>query len=305
MKNLFKSTPIIKIKYEYNNEIKYIYAKLEYFSFTGSIKDKVVYYILENALINGTYKKGMPIIEVSSGNTAISASALGALYNSPVFIFMPSWVSKERKKILKLYGASVKTYTKREGGFLKCIEEANKFANKVNGFVIDQFNNTNNVLAHQEYTAKEIVRKLPSVDTFVSGIGSGGTITGCGKVFKSLYNSKIISISPITKDKNHKIDGVSDGFTPSILDKDLIDYNENILDDDAINMSMKLSKELGLGVGISSGANFLGSVLNNDKNYTITVFPDDNKKYLSTLKYNKKDNNFISNKIRLISFEVI
>ncbi len=309
MEKLFKNTPLIKIKYEYNGKINYIYAKLEYYSLTGSIKDKVVYYILKKALETGEYEYGMPIIEASSGNTGISASAIGSYYNSPVYIFIPSWVTKERKQILKLYGAKIKSYSKRQGGFLRCIEEANKLANEINGFVINQFSNYNNVLAHQKYTAKEIIKKSNKIDIFVSGIGSGGTITGCGKKFKKMFNTKVIAISPKSKNKNHKIDGVSDGFIPNILDEKVIHETIEILDEDAINMSLKFSLELGLGIGISSAANFLGAVLSNEKyksNKTVTLFPDDNKKYLSILKKKKREKEtFISTDINLITFEIV
>lgn len=309
MELLFKNTPLIKIVYEYNGKIKEIYAKLEYYSLTGSIKDKVVYYILKKAFDNKEFEYGMPIIEASSGNTGISAAAIGAYYKSPVYIFMPSWVTKERKKLLSLYGAKIKTYSKKQGGFLKCIEEANKLALKIDGFMINQFSNYDNVLAHQKYTFEEITKKLNKVDLFVVGIGTGGTLTGCGKKLKSKYNSKIIAVTPKTKHKNHKIDGISDGFIPNILDEKLIHETIEILDDDAINMCIKFSEEIGLGIGISSAANFIGAVLSNEKynsNKTVTIFPDDNKKYLSVLKYKKRNNDYFnSNDIKLLTFDVI
>ena len=305
MEKLFTNTPLIKIIYKFNEEIHEVYAKLEYFTLTGSIKDKVAYYILKKAIEKNEYEDGMPIVEASSGNTAISFAALGAFYKSPVYIFMPSWVSKERKQVLKLYGAKIKTFNERQGGFNKCIEEANKLSKEINGFRPDQFSNYNNILAHQKYTAKEILKKMNKIDTFVSGIGTAGTLTGCGKVFKKMHDSKIICVNPISKNKNHKIDGISDGLIPSILDENIIDHYENIFDDDAINMAIKFSEELGLGIGISSAANFLGCVLNNNKRYTVTVFPDDSKKYLSILKHKKRIKNSISENIELLTFEII
>ncbi len=306
MERLFKNTPLINIIYEYNGEIKNVYAKLEYFTLTGSVKDKVAYYMLKKAIECGEFKEGMPIVEVSSGNTAISLAALGAFFKSPVYIFMPNWVSNERKKLLELYGAIVKTYTKKQGGFIRCLEEANKFAKEINAFYPDQFGNYNNILAHQKYTAKEILKKLNKVDTFVTGIGTGGTISGCGKIFKKLFNTKIISVIPKSNNKTHKIDGISDGFIPSILDENIVDYNEYIFDEDAINMAVKFSQELGLGIGISSSANFLASVLNNDKKYTVTLFPDDNKKYLSILTNKKRSKyNITSDNITLITYEIV
>lgn len=305
MERLFTNTPMINIIYEYRGEIKNIYAKLEYFSLTGSVKDKVAYYILKKAMKTGEYIPGMPIVEVSSGNTAISLAALGAYYNSKVYIFMPKWVSKERKKLLNLYGASIKTFSKKQGGFIKCLEEANKFATSINAFTPQQFSNYNNILAHQKYTAKEILEKIKKVDVFISGIGTGGTLVGCGKIFKNLFNATLINVNPKTKNKNHKIDGISDGFSPDILEEELIDHTEYIFDNDAINMSIKFSKELGLGIGLSSSANFLASVLNNNKKNTVTIFPDDNKKYLSILNKKNNKNNFISENINLITYEVL
>jgi len=217
---------------------------------------------------------------------------------------------------MEMYGAHVHLISKEEGGFLKCIEEADNLASKLNGFRPNQFSNYDNVLAHYETTGKEIIEKLPDVKCFVSGIGTGGTLMGIGKKLKEI-GAKIYALEPdslpiITKgikDGKHKIEGIGDEFIPDIVNLDLIEDVFLINDLDSINMARKLASVLGLGVGISSGANFLASVLlnKNEDGKVVTVFPDDNKKYLTTLLSEKADDNpnFLSNKIKLINYEIV
>lgn len=313
MNDLIGNTPMIKIKYQFQNKINYVYTKLEYYNLSGSIKDRVVYYILSKAKRNGTLKENMPIIEATSGNTGISIAALGAYFKHPVYIFMPSFVSKERKEIMELYGAKVITFTKEEGGFQKCIEEAKKLTKELKGFSTNQFDNYDNVLAHYLTTGREIAQKLNNIDYFVSGIGTGGTLIGTGKYLKEKFNTKIVALEPSTMavlsngiQTSHKIEGIGDEFIPSIVDQSIIDNVILIDDKDAINMASKIARELGIGVGISSGANLLASILINQNNQIVTVFPDDNKKYLSTeLNKDYSKENLISNQIQLLDYEII
>lgn len=314
MKELIGNTPLIKIKYRYQNKIKNVYAKLEYYNLTGSIKDRMAYYIITEAYKNKTLNKNQPIIEATSGNTGISLAAVGAKFNNPVYIFMPDWVSKERKNIMEKYGAKVYLVSKQEGGFVECIKRANQLAKELNGFRPNQFENKLNEEINYMTTAQEIINKNIKISGFVSGVGTGGTLMGIGKKIKEIYkNSKVIAIEPeslpiISKGINegtHKIEGIGDEFVPQLLDKNIIDQIILINDEDAINMSNLLTSKLGLGVGISSGANFLGAVLSNLDN-VVTVFPDDLKKYLSVdNKIKEQENNFISNKIELIDFEIV
>ena len=141
------NTPMIKINYEYKGKQKYIYAKLEYYNITGSIKDRVAYYIIKNAKQRGDLKEGMQIIEATSGNTGISIAALGAYYNHPVYIFMPDWASKERVELMKSFGANIILISREDGGFIKCVEEAKKLAKEKNGFLSNQFANIDNFSA--------------------------------------------------------------------------------------------------------------------------------------------------------------
>ena len=316
---LIGNTPMIKINYEYNGKQKSIYTKLEYYNLTGSIKDRVAYYIIKNAKERGELKEGMPIIEATSGNTGISIAALGTYYNHPVYIFMPDWASKERVELMKSFGANIILKSKEDGGFIKCVEEAKKLAEEKNAFLSNQFENKDNFQAHYETTGAEIIEQIPEyIGGVVSGVGTGGTLMGIGTKLKEKFKDlKIVAIEPdkmpiISQGKKiaqHKIEGIGDDFVPDLIDKSKIDKIILINDDDAINMSKRLAKELGLGVGISSGANFIGSVLLNEKlkNSVVTVFADDNKKYLSTDLSKEMDDNidFISNKIKLLDYEKV
>ena len=317
--SLIGNTPMIKINYKFNGKERSVFTKLEYYNLTGSIKDRVAFYIINNARKRGILKENMPIIEATSGNTGIALAALGTYYKHPVYIFMPNWVSKERIKLIKEYGANVYLFSKEEGGFIRCIEEAKKLAKEINGFLANQFASKDNYLAHFETTGEEILKQMTGkIGGFVSGIGTGGTLMGISDKLKEKY--KEISIIAIEPDKmpilsegkvirQHKIEGIGDDFVPELVEKNKINKIIQINDDDAINMSRKLAKELGLGVGISSGANFIGSVLLKDEieGNVVTVFADDNKKYLTTELFDdiNINKNFISNKIELINYEKI
>lgn len=315
IENLIGNTPMIKIKYRYQNKENAVYAKLEYYNYTGSIKDRVAYYIITKSKELGLLKDGQPIVEATSGNTGISFAAIGALTHHPVHIFMPDWASVERIRIMELFGANVYLVSKEEGGFREAIRRSEEYAKKIEGFLPKQFENTLNIEAHYLTTAKEIIESLPNIDTFVSGIGTGGTLIGVAKYLKEYHSDiKIVALEPdkmpLLSGKeiigNHKIEGIGDDFIPSLVDSKRIDKVVLINDDDAINMSRLLAKNLGLGVGISSGANFLASVLAGGK-CVATVFADDFKKYLSTDLAKEIDDNpkFLSNQIELIGIEVL
>lgn len=312
---LVGDTPMILIKVKYNNRVKNIYVKLEYYNYTGSIKDRLAKYIIEESKKEGILKEGMPIIEATSGNTGISFAALGALYGHPVYIFMPDWVSEERINIMKMYGAYVYLVSKEDGGFKRAIDDADNLAKKINGFRPKQFSNQKNVMVHYMNTGREIVDRMLNVDAFVSGIGTGGTLIGVGKKIKERFNdAKVVALEPdkmplLSKGiviENHKIEGIGDDFVPELVDINLIDEVINVSDDDAINMSRILARKLGLGVGISSGANFIGACLCDGVDI-VTLFVDDMKKYLSTELVDEinLDKNFISNNIEILSMECI
>lgn len=317
--NIIGNTPMIKINYKYRGKKGYVYTKLEYYNLSGSIKDRVAYYIIKNAKEKGILKENQTIVEATSGNTGIALTALGSYYKHPVVIFMPDWASTERIKLMKGYGAKVVLFSKEDGGFVRCVKEAEKFAKENNAFLANQFANEDNFKAHFETTGEEIMKQLPEkAFGFVSGVGTGGTLMGTGKRLKEEFEDfKIVAIEPdkmpiISQGKiisQHKIEGIGDDFVPDLVDRDAIDEIILVNDEDAVNMSRILAKELGLGVGISSGANLIGSILLNEKlnQPIVTVFADDNKKYLTTDLSNEIDENknFISNNIKLINYEIV
>lgn len=315
MNNLIGNTPMVKIKYEYKGKVNSIYTKLEFYNYTGSIKDRVIDYILQKNIENGNLKKGMTLVEATSGNTGIALAALGAYYGFKVHIYMPDFVSEERQKIIKLYGAEVTLISKEDGGFRKAIELVKKEVEK-GAFSPNQFSNEDNIMAHYLTTGKEIVEKI-NPDAFVSGIGTGGTLMGVAKRIKEknlkclIYGLEPENMTLIKGNKigSHKIEGIGDDFIPDIVDTNLIDDVILINDNDAINMSKKFAKEMGLGLGISSGANFLAAVMIQEKlnKNVVTVFPDDLKKYLSTdlAKHVEIESYFISKDIKLIEIKQI
>ena len=292
MKNLIGNTPLIKVNYKNKGIIKSIYAKLEYYNLTGSIKDRIVYNILTDALNNNELKPNQPIIEATSGNTGISLAAYGAYYKHPVYIFMPTWSSKERIALMELYGAKVTLVSREEGGFKGCIVQSQNLTKKLDGYLFNQFSNKENVQTHYKLTGPEIVNQFPDVQGFVSGIGTGGTFTGIAKYLKE-YNPNIKTMAlepeniPILSGGKikgpHKISGIGDDFIPEIVDTSLIDGVITVSDEIAIEMAQKLAKELGLAVGISSGANVYAAIKMSETNSNVlTIIVDDAKKYLST-----------------------
>lgn len=285
IKKLLSNTPLVDIEYRFNNEINHVYAKCEWFSLTGSIKDKAAYQIFYDAFKNKKLKKGDKIVEVSSGNMGIAICAMANLLELNVTIIMPKNMSDERKHLIRLYGATLVEVENFKEAFILADEYVKK-----GYFCTNQFANKSNTKAHRNITAKEIYSKLKKlkVEAFVSGVGTSGTLSGIGKVLKDKMDLKIIAIEPdkariLSKQLpyfHHKIQGISDEIVPELYDENLIDAIIPIKDEDAIAMAQKLCRELSLGVGISSGANFIGCVLSNTN--AATIFPDDNKKYLST-----------------------
>ena len=317
IEKLVGNTPMIKINYEYEGKQGSIYSKLEFYNYSGSIKDRIALYIIQKEKENGKLNDGQPIIEVTSGNTGIAFSAIGALFGHEVHIFMPDWVSLERRKLIEMYGAHVHLVSREDGGFKKALELVDDFADEIGAYKPLQFDNDLNVEAQYMTTGQEIIDEVPDVNAFVAGIGTGGTLMGVGKRLKDHNpDSKVFALEPSTlsilkmgmEEGDHLIEGIGDDFIPGIVDEDLIDDIVLIHDCDAINMSKRLAKEFGLGIGISSGANFLASVLmDNDDLKIATVFPDDNKKYITTKLSEEIDDDpkLISNSIKLLSFEVI
>ena len=321
--NLIGRTPLVEIILRYKDDILKIYSKLEYYNYTGSIKDRIAFYIIKKSYENNELKKGQTIVEGTSGNTGISFSAIGKFTGHKVKIFMPEWMSEERKKIILSFGAELRLVTKEEGGFLGCVKLVEEEVKKYNYFSPYQFSNKYNSEAHYYGTAMEIEKQFHSlnlsVDAFVAGVGTGGTLMGVTNYFKvKNENFKSFPLEPencavISGNRNlqeHKIQGIGDGFIPKIMNLDLLESAIQVNENDSIIMSQMLSKTFGLGVGISSGANLLGAIkvkntIGKDKN-VVTVFTDDNKKYLSTdyTKNIEKKSNFLTNNIELLDINI-
>lgn len=313
IEKLIGNTPMIEIKVEYNEKVVNVFAKLEYYNYTGSIKDRLAYYIINESYKDGSLRKGQPIVEATSGNTGISFAAIGSYFGHEVHIFMPDWASKERIEIMKLYGAKVYLVSKEDGGFKEAIRRADELAKEINGFRPNQFDNIKNMEAHYYTTGLEIIDSVSKIDGYVSGIGTGGTLMGIAKRIKEVNDkARIIALEPeqmpiMSKGINvgsHRIEGIGDDFIPSLVDKSIIDEIVTIDDEDAINMTRILAKNYGLGVGISSGANLLAAVMMaSDGENIVTTFADDFKKYLTTdlAKPINNDSKLVSNQLRIIS----
>jgi cysteine synthase A len=239
-------------------------------------------------------------VEATSGNTGISFASIGRALGHPVTIFMPAWMSTERVNLLRSLGAGVVLVSREEGGFLGSIAKAEALAQSTpNAFLPRQFSNRDNCDAHYQTTGPELLGQLAAEGlipaAFVAGVGTGGTIMGTGRFLRErVPGVKVHPVEPSNsptmstghKVGQHRIQGISDEFIPPIVELDQLDAILGVDDGDAILMAQKLATKLGMGVGISSGANFLAALTAQDAlgpdAVVVTVFADDNKKYLST-----------------------
>jgi cysteine synthase A len=322
LKCLVGNTPLLAINFTYRGRKGVLYAKAENLNMTGSIKDRMALHILQKGYESGQLKSGDHIVEATSGNTGISISAIGRALGHKVTIFMPDWMSKERINLIRSLGAEIRLVSREEGGFLGSIEMAEDLAkSEENTFLPRQFSNSDNIDAHYQTTGPEIWWQLRFhslwPDAFVAGVGTGGTVMGTGSFLKKrrrdiklhpLEPSNSPTLSTGHKIGKHRVQGISDEFIPPIVDLEKLDEIISVDDGDAIIMSQKLARQLGIGVGISSGANFLGALQLLEKMgeqaVVVTVFPDDNKKYLSTdlLGVEPVKDGFISPDVELLGF---
>ncbi|MDO9492710.1 PLP-dependent cysteine synthase family protein [Acetobacterium sp.] len=324
LEKLIGDTPLLKINFLYQGQPRCVYAKAEHYNLTGSIKDRVALHILKKAYEKGEIHAGETIVEATSGNTGIAFTAVGTCLGHPVVIYMPDWMSDERKNLIRSYGGEVRLVSKEEGGFLGSIAQCGALAAKGNAFLPCQFSNEENTQAQYERTAPEIDIQLAAFgvtpQALVAGVGTGGTVMGLGRYFKEKNpDIKVHPMEPASsptmstgyKVGSHRIQGISDEFVPDLIKLEELDDIIAVDDGDAIIMAQKLSKELGLGVGISSGANFIAAIiaqnlLEDPNAVVVTVFADDNKKYLSTdyVKEEKVKLEFLSKDVKLLDFEV-
>lgn len=321
IRSLIGNTPLLEIKLEFKCEERTIFAKAEHYNLTGSIKDRMALHIMEKSYKNGNIKSGDEIAEATSGNTGISFSAIGSSLGHKVTIFMPDWMSSERINLIRSFGANIELVSAEEGGFLGSIKMTEDLRGADDSvFLPCQFSNEYNCQAHYLTTGPEIYNQLERLgleaDAIVAGVGTGGTVMGLGKYLKEKTpNIKLYPLEPASsptmstgyKIGKHRIQGISDEFIPSIVDLDFLDDILAVDDGDAIIMAQKLASQLGLGVGISSGANFIGALMAQERlgkdAVVVTVFSDDNKKYLSTdlMKDEPIKEDFISSDVKLVS----
>jgi cysteine synthase A len=320
--NFIGNTPLLEIELLFKGLPRKVYAKAEYLNLTGSIKDRMAFYIIREAYSKNLIKPGYRIIEATSGNTGIAFSAVGRALGHPVTIFMPDWMSDERKNLIRSLGAEVVLISKKDGGFLGSItRSAEMAALERKTFLPRQFENEDNMMAHYTTTGPEIWWQLKlrgkTPDAFIAGVGTGGTIMGAGGYLREM-NSDIKlyplepSNSPTMSTGNkvgaHRIQGISDEFIPALVKLEKLNEVVSVDDGDSIIMAQKLASELGLAVGISSGANFIGAILKHEElgqdSTVVTIFSDDNKKYLTTdlMKKEPVKSGFISTDVQLKSF---
>ena len=300
LSSLIGNTPLLEIECRFRGRPRRVFAKAENLNLTGSIKDRMAWHILERAYATGALAPGDRLVEATSGNTGISFAALGRALGHPVTIYMPDWMSGERVELIRSFGAEIVLVSREEGGFLGSIRRAEeRVAGDEHAFLPRQFSNVDNAVAHATTTGPEIWWQLQAAgrrpDALVAGVGTGGTIMGAGRFLRErhpgvrlhpLEPSNSPTLSTGHKVGRHRIQGISDEFIPAIVDLTELDAVVAVDDGDAIHMARRLASEAGLGVGISSGANFLGALLVHDElgdeAVVVTVFPDSNKKYLST-----------------------
>ncbi|HEY6945424.1 MAG TPA: cysteine synthase family protein [Candidatus Acidoferrum sp.] len=323
LRRLTGNTPLLGIHFRYQGREHRVYAKSEQLNMTGSIKDRMALYILRKAYEQGRIRPGDTIAEATSGNTGISFAALGSALGHPVLIFMPDWMSHERKDLIRSYGARIVAVSQEQGGFLGSIRMSEEYATGHPGvFLPRQFSNDANVEAHETGTGPEIYAQLESAglrpDAFVAGVGTGGTVMGVGRFLRTrnprvrvhaVEPAESPTLSTGCKVGSHRIQGISDEFIPAIMDLTLLDEVISVSDGDAILMAQKLAAKLGLAVGVSSGCNFLAAAkvqqqLGPDAT-VVTVFPDDNKKYLSTdlLREEACRDDYLTPEIELLGLE--
>ena len=292
---LVGNTPIVKLNNIFNEEnIADIYVKLESFNLGNSVKDRAALGMIEDAEKSGRLKPGGTIVEPTSGNTGISLALISSLKGYKIIIIMPDTMSVERRNIISAFGAEL-ILTDGNNGMKGAIEKAEELLkNNPDYFMPQQFENPANPEKHYKTTAEEIIRDLPDLDAFISGVGTGGTITGTGKRLKEFNpDIKIIAVEPLDsavlsgeRPGKHKIQGIGAGFIPKILDLSVIDEIIRVSNDKAFEFCRVISRQNALFLGISSGAAIAAAYETAQKlgkgKKVLAISPDSGEKYLST-----------------------
>lgn len=295
---LIGHTPLMEIK---NYEAKYdlratILAKLEYFNPAGSIKDRAALCMIENAERKGLIKAGSVIIEPTSGNTGIGLAMVAASRSYRVILTMPDTMSTERRRLLTAYGAEIEL-TSGKDGMRGAIEKAEELAAKIpNSFIPSQFTNPDNAMAHINTTGPEIWADTDGkIDILVAGIGTGGTITGCGEFLKAENPEiKVVGFEPFTsplltegKAGSHNLQGIGANFIPEIFNRDICDEIMTVKDEDAFKTVKDIARFEGILIGITSGAAIhlaaeLAKKPENLGKKIVAILPDGGDRYMST-----------------------
>ncbi|MCL2066506.1 MAG: cysteine synthase A [Treponema sp.] len=298
LSELIGKTPLLRLNgYEKNFGLEAeIFGKLEYFNPTGSVKDRIALAMINEAEKNGTLKNGSVIIEPTSGNTGIGLASIAAARGYRIILTMPETMSIERRKLLAAYGAEL-VLTEGTKGMKGAIAKAEELIAEIpNSLILKQFNNPANPQIHYETTGPEIWNDTDGkIDIFVSGVGTGGTITGAGDFLKSKNPLiKIVAVEPFDspmlsegKAGAHKIQGIGAGFVPKILNTSIYDEIITVKNDDAFETVRNLARTDGLLVGISSGAALWAAaqIANRTENKgkrIVVILPDTGERYLST-----------------------
>lgn len=292
MLDLIGKTPILKLNKMVEENSAEVYVKLEKFNPGGSVKDRAALGMIEKAEELGILKEGSTIVEPTSGNTGIAISMIGKMKGYRVIIVMPETMSKERRDLIKAYGAEL-VLTEAAKGMKGAIAKASELVDEYGYFMPQQFENIANSNKHYETTAEEILEDFEQLDAFVAGVGTGGTITGVSKKLKEHINTlKVVAVEPeksqVLAGKGpgaHKIQGIGAGFIPSIYEAENIDEIIAVTDEDAIKTAVEFAQKEGVLIGISSGAAVFAALqvakkLGQGKK-VVVVAPDGGEKYIS------------------------
>lgn len=303
------NTPLIKLNSssgEFSTFDADLYAKIEYVNPSGSIKDRIAKYMIQQAEKRGELKQGDTIVEATSGNTGIAFSMAGAAKGYKVIVVMCETMTQERRNFVRAYGAEVIS-TPACDSLKGAVKKAKQLAKQSGYWMPCQFDNYDNVEAHRVLMGKEIIDQVPGgiVDAFVAGVGTGGTLMGVAQALKEINPKvKIVAAQPASSQEltggkvgEHRIDGIGDGFIPSIVDTSVIDEAVNVEDETAVNWSRRLARQKGLFAGISSGANVYAAVKVAKKlkkgQTVVTVLPDSQDRYASLGFFSDKNANEI------------
>lgn len=299
LRGMVGNTPLIELGVTLRGKRHRIFAKAEFLNLTGSIKDRMALTILQNARASNALMPGQKIVEMTSGNAGIALAALGSSLGHKVTIFMPEWMSEERRGLLRSFGADIRLVTRADGGFLGALEQSEEYGKAHHAFLTRQFANTDNLRAHSEGTGPELLAQLDVLglrpDAFVAGVGTGGTVMGVARAFQAAgVRALVHPVEPLEsptlstghKIGHHRIQGISDDFIPDILKLEQLAAPLAVSDSCAIRMAQRLGREHGLGVGISSGANLLAAIAASEgldgDGIVATVFCDNSLRYLTT-----------------------